>query len=215
MLVCAMISLCSYAQTETHSVLQSDISGKYRNAVKNGYYEELNNAYGVRRGYHGSVDIGYTFGIGDYDFGRFEINTTHGYQFNPYFFIGGGVGLHLFSEYNTPHMDIPLDCRDSQLDVPLYATVRVNILNRSITPFIDGRIGYYLTHGGGLYAKAAVGCRFHIYDRHAMNIAVGYSYEDIEFNTFDRFTSSSNMNYTRYKRKLGTEGISVTVGYEF
>ena len=32
--------------------------------------------------YRGYVDAGYSIGIGDYEFGRFEVNTSHGYQFN-------------------------------------------------------------------------------------------------------------------------------------
>lgn len=28
-------------------------------------------------GYRGFADLGYTIGVGDYDFGRFEISTTH------------------------------------------------------------------------------------------------------------------------------------------
>ena len=36
-----------------------------------------------RNGYRGFVDTGYSVGIGDYDFGRFEVNTSHGYQINP------------------------------------------------------------------------------------------------------------------------------------
>ena len=48
----------------------------------------------ARNCYRGSVDAGYSVGIGDYDFGRFEINTSHGYQINPYLFIVAG--------YSTP-----------------------------------------------------------------------------------------------------------------
>lgn len=40
--------------------------------------------------YKGYVDAGYSIGIGDYEFGRVEINTSHGYQFTPYFFLGAG-----------------------------------------------------------------------------------------------------------------------------
>lgn len=29
--------------------------------------------------YRGYVDAGYSVGVGDYDFGRFEVNTSHGY----------------------------------------------------------------------------------------------------------------------------------------
>ena len=47
--------------------------------------------------YRGNVEAGYSVGIGDYDFGRFEVNTTHGYQFNPYIFLGAGAGLHFMS----------------------------------------------------------------------------------------------------------------------
>ena len=49
------------------------------------------NAQSMQSGYKGHVDAGYSVGIGDYDFGRFEVNTTHGYQVNPYIFIGAGT----------------------------------------------------------------------------------------------------------------------------
>ncbi len=31
--------------------------------------------------FRGFVDTGYGMGVGDFEFGRFEINTSHGYQF--------------------------------------------------------------------------------------------------------------------------------------
>lgn len=52
------------------------------------------NAQSMQSGYKGHVEAGYSVGIGDYDFGRFEVNTTHGYQVNPYIFLGAGTGLH-------------------------------------------------------------------------------------------------------------------------
>lgn len=71
--------------------------------------------------YRGYVDAGYTFGIGDYDFGRFEVNTSHGYQINPHLYVGAGAGLHFMSSYKTSGMDIPLDTRDSKVDIPVFA----------------------------------------------------------------------------------------------
>ena len=56
--------------------------------------------------YRGNVEAGYSVGIGDYDSERFEINTTHGYQFNPYFFLGVGTGIHFMSSYKTAGMDV-------------------------------------------------------------------------------------------------------------
>lgn len=59
------------------------------------------------KGYHGFADLGYTIGVGDYDFGRIEISTTHGYQVNPYLFVGGGVGFHFMSECKYGDSEIP------------------------------------------------------------------------------------------------------------
>lgn len=81
--------------------------------------------------YRGYVDAGYSVGVGDYDdFGRFEVNTSHGYQVNPYLFVGAGTGLHFMSSYETKGMDIPLDVRESKVDVPVFANVRCNFLKR-------------------------------------------------------------------------------------
>ena len=73
------------------------------------------NAQSMQSGYKGHVEAGYSVGIGDYDFSRFEVNTTHGYQVNPYIFLGAGTGLHFMSSYKTGDMEIPLDVRDSKV----------------------------------------------------------------------------------------------------
>ena len=49
--------------------------------------------------YRGFVDAGYTIGFRDYDFNRFEINTSHGYQINPYFFVVGGAASRRTTSY--------------------------------------------------------------------------------------------------------------------
>lgn len=82
--------------------------------------------------YRGFIDAGYSIGVGDYEFGRFEVNTSHGYQFNPYLFLGAGVGFHFMSSYETSGMDIPLDVRDEKTDVPVFANIRCNFNVSSI-----------------------------------------------------------------------------------
>ena len=205
-----MTPILCFAQVEQKSILQSDVSYRYKKAVRDGFYKELNNASGLEEGYHGFVDLGYTLGIGDYKFGRFEINTTHGYQFNPHFFVGGGLGVHFMSEYDTPD-----DHRKNQVDVPVFGDVRWTIINHKATPFIDGKIGHYVTNRGGLYASISFGCRVSIYNTQGINFSIGYSYENLEFESFDRFTSHDSMDYRRSKRKLGTEGISFKMSYDF
>jgi hypothetical protein len=166
-------------------------------------------------GYRGFADLGYTIGVGDYEFGRVEVNTTHGYQINPYIFIGAGAGLHFMSSYETPDMDIALDTRDSKVCIPIFAAARVNFTKTKVSPFIDVKGGTFVTSGDGLYLAAAAGCRIATTGKQGLNISLGYTFEKLEFETFGRFTSTHNMNYTRNPRKLDAEGVSIKIGYEF
>lgn len=214
-MIFAAISMKAEALSDTINVVKADVSWRYKNAVREGFYKTLSSNSGLEPGYHGFADFGYTLGISDYDFGRFEINSSHGYQFNPYLFLGGGVGVHFMSEYETPYMDIALDYRKNQVDIPVFANVRWTVLNNRITPLADVKCGYYVTHGGGLYANISIGCRFTTYGRQAVSLSVGYTREELEFQTFDRFYSHHGMDYMRVPRKLSTEGVSVKIGYEF
>lgn len=201
------------AQSNRRQVASSSITKEYKSAVKQTFYNELNSV--ISTGYHGLADFGYTIGFGDYKMGGFEFSTTHGYQFNPYIFIGAGLGVHFMSEYSTPYMNIPLDYRGSQVDIPIYVNLRLTILNGPISPFIDGKCGHYLTHHGGVYLNASVGCRFATWRKQSVNIYIGYSNENLEFETFDKFYSSHNMDYRRMKRNLSTDGLSIKLGYEY
>ena len=151
-----------------------------------------------RHGYRGYADLGYTIGVGDYDFGRFEISTTHGYQVNPYFFVGGGVGFHFMSEYKTKGMEIALDERDSKVSIPLFADFRGTFSKRKFAPFVDLKLGYFVTNNDGFYGNISAGCRMAIKGKQAISLSVGYTYEQLEFETFSRFTNPGyNMNYSR------------------
>lgn len=166
--------------------------------------------------YRGFVDVGYTIGVGDYDFGRFEINTSHGYQINPYFFVGAGLGLHFFPSYETSGMsDIPLDTRDSKVDIPVFANVRGTFMKTKFVPFIDAKAGTYVNNNGGLYYNVSIGLRIAVNKKQAVDIAVGYTNEKLEFQTFSRFTNNYNLDYTRRPSKYDTEGIAIKLGYEF
>lgn len=168
-----------------------------------------------RNSYRGYVDAGYSIGIGDYDFGRFEINTSHGYQFNPYFFLGAGVGLHFMPSYETKGMVIPLDVRESKVDIPVFANLRCNFSKKKVAPFVDLKGGTYVTNNGGLYANVSAGCRIALNKKQALSLSVGYATEKLEFETFHRFTSSSSMDYMRKPVKYDTEAVTVKLGFEF
>lgn len=168
-----------------------------------------------RECYRGFFDGGYTIGVGDYTFSRFEVNTSHGYQITPSFFVGGGAGMHFMSSYETSSMVIPLDVRKSKVDIPLFVNARFNMSEGHYVPFLDVKAGKYITYEGGLYMNISLGCRIAMGEKNAVNIHVGYTTEQLEFETFYKFVSSSSMDYLRKGTLRTTEGIAVKIGYEF
>lgn len=166
-------------------------------------------------GYRGFADLGYTIGINVYKFGRVEVNTTHGYQINPYFFVGAGTGLHFMSSYKTPNMQIALDTRDSKVCIPVFAAARVNFTKTKVSPFVDVKGGTFLSSGDGMYFAMSAGCRIATTGKQALDISLGCTYEKLEFETFSGFSSIYNMRYTRKPSKYDTHGISIKIGYEF
>lgn len=174
---------------------------------------EAQNSYGG--GYRGLLDLGYIVGIGDYDFNRYELNTSHGYQFNSYLFLGVGTGLHYMSKYETAGSTIALDQRKATTDIPVFANIKCNMGKSKYAPFIDLKGGKYLTNNGGLYANISAGLRIATNERSAVNFSVGYTLQELEFETFNRFLGSSSMAYSREGRVLETEGITIKLGYEF
>ena len=167
-------------------------------------------------GYRGFIDAGYTIGMGYFDnIGRVEVNTSHGYQINSLFYVGGGLGMHFFPSYETPNMNIPLDKRESKVDIPVFVNGRCNFLKGRISPFVDVKAGTYVNNGGGMYGNISAGCRIATKGRQAINVLVGYTSEELEFETFDKFVGKYDLSYTRHPRKQTTEGITIKVGYEF
>ena len=55
------------------------------------YRKEANNRKAARntlKGYKGFVDFAYIGDVSDYNASKIELSTSHGYQFNNYFFVG-------------------------------------------------------------------------------------------------------------------------------
>ena len=150
--------------TPSRGRYDDDRYGGGRNRYEDDYYDD----YGVS-GYKGIVDLGYNFSLGGTgEKGVFEVNTSHGYQVNEYFFAGAGLGLHIFNARDTamrnpnkyPHYVgslnssgkiVPADSvtyrrgTDSSFMVlPIFLDVRayLPIPNSSVSPFFMLRFGY-------------------------------------------------------------------------
>ena len=142
------------------------------------------------RGYKWSVDAGMSFKRGStvktywYDnirdekipgseqyypnSNRFSLSTTHGFQFNNFFFLGGGVAFNCLT-----------DTKDFMM--PIYLAARVNILNKKVSPFVEGRMGYSFINGDiGIYLPISVGLRIALDKKQALHIAAEWNEETIE-----------------------------------
>ena len=86
-------------------------------------------------------------------------NATVGYQFNNFFFLGGGVGI----SYLT---------HTERIGFPLYVDMRVNILNKKYSPFVDVKVGKALGIDNDIYGSLSVGVKVMLKNKMAMNFGV-------------------------------------------
>lgn len=119
------------------------------------------------RGYNCFVDMGYAYDVdgnsddwvdGDW----ISVSTTHGYQFNDYFFLGGGLVLGVNPKHNYWHL-------------PVFAEARVNFLDRRVTPFFVYRIGssFVNIEDVTLYEMMMLGLRIALTEKSALNLSCG------------------------------------------
>lgn len=145
---------------------------------------------GNESGYKGFIDLGYTFGIGDWGEDRMSFSTSHGYQFNPYLFAGIGVGVNYYFDSEV-------------FALPIFAHIRANFIDNKISPYIDFKVGYSPNLDfEGFYMSPSIGCKIG-----SFNIGVGYVMQKvkIEYEDYDYDESET----------LNCGGISVKLGFEF
>lgn len=152
-------SIYVYKMTEIDKIVRGeDVPVNY---IQN--YSYKLNRRGARKGYGGFIEGGYTFRSLE---SGMNFSTSHGYQFNPYFYTGVGVGVSLLASDTKTYYAIPV-----------FADFRFNFLNNSITPFIGVKVGYSFNDSEleGWYIAPAVGCRFSINRNLAVNLNIGYT----------------------------------------
>ncbi|WP_304708073.1 hypothetical protein [uncultured Rikenella sp.] len=168
--------------------------------------EQTQNRYGVAnrtlrfqakpKGYAGFVEAGYGFGVGRLSpdlsteyraANRFEIDIINGYQFNPYCFVGLGVGFNIFT-----------NAEKNSISIPVFIQGRFNLLDKHTSPFFALNIGYNIdtrrgevhkkssygtttiTYPGGIMLEPTVGIAHRLSNR--TSITFGISYSLMQFN---------------------------------
>ena len=145
-------------------------------------------------GYRGFFDFGGAFSpISFNGYGSLSFETAHGYQINPYFFLGVGLSADILF-------------RAKVLSVPIFGDFRVNFINKPITPFFDTRIGYSVCGGNGFYVNPNLGVSFGFNKKIALTAGIGYTRRFVETEVtgyYYAFTGSGFVNNVCFK--LGVE----------
>ena len=148
------------------------------------------------KGYKGMFNAGWIFLSEDVSF---EALTIHGYQFNPYLFVGGGAGVNYYSSGS-----------DDAGFIPIFADIRGYLLKGGISPYAEAKIGGQVTYNGngtsGLYFAPEIGCTFATSKRFAIDVAVEYILH-----------RSQNIAPTQSGRvcNIDTGGLCLKIGVEF
>ena len=159
------------------------------------------------RGYKAFYDVEYGFDIDDEEkdweggyiagyphCNNFMISTTQGYQFNNFFFLGGGLGLLRYIDGKKTMM-------------PIFAETSINLLNnKRVMPFLQARLGTVIGEWGGVYYSAICGVRLKVAQRHAVSLSLIMSdHFDVE-----SFINDQDDGISWFARSLG-----IKLGFEF
>lgn len=143
-------------------------------------------------GYRGFVDIGYTEGLRDSGANRLELTTSHGYQFNPYFFTGMGIGVHYYMSMWRDDINVPF--------IPLFLDLRGNLMKGPIVPFVGMKLGYTLIIddgilGSGVYIAPSAGVKYVLSESLALNMSLGYSMQIDEGSNIGGFSIKMGIEF--------------------
>jgi len=157
-------SLFVYQMSEVDRI-ERDTNAKSKQSIDE---DDFEGDY-LERGFRGLIDLGAHFGFDNAeDIYQISAAFTGGYQINRMLFVGAGVAptLNLWEEYD--------DEVETEFWLPIYSAIRLDFINKKVTPFIDGRIGYFLNTEdmdySGLYVYAGAGVRLK-----KISLSTGYS----------------------------------------
>ena len=175
----AILLLCSICVVVSHDTYARKYHGNIGAAVSgNSFGAGRGGGLGLRKGYCGMTEIGAGF---DFDaiYPSVVVSTTHGYQFNPYFFLGGGIGYQygMYESvngyyYGGYYLNNYFD--ESYNAFRFFADVRGYLLDRRFTPFIGCRSGLEINDYSGItyYTSGSLGVRWRLIRSFALDFSI-------------------------------------------
>lgn len=140
------------------------------------------------RGYRGFIELSNRYRHGTYNWNNNAwtytefytgFSTSHGFQFNPWLFVGAGI------DYEIDHKDIP-DLYFYDYTLSLFVQGRTDLKFGHFTPFADVRIGYNAnaSESGNLYFSPSIGYRFNWGRKIGLNVGVGYTLDGSRYQEY-------------------------------
>lgn len=198
-------SVFVYQESEVEKITKEQVADKktIRQQMIDESKQEAKKAV-LSKGYKGFVGLDYSYNFGDFsDMLNVAISTVHGYQVNPYIFVGAGFSLNLWGRVNSGK---------GQFGMPLFADVKVTPLKKHITPVVDVRLGSSVGDIKGLYFNPQAGIHIGIRNRSAVNIMIGYQLQKMD--GYDVKYNAAGDMLTK-KKKVNCEGLALRVQWEF
>lgn len=151
-------------KTKEATIVQNAGNSSYGQAV-------MEKKKGPTRGYRAFINFGLGAGLGDYGDDKIEITTVHGYQINPKWFVGIGVGDYLYVDWN---LEV----------IPIFAEGRYEFKEGRFSPFVSLRLGAAIVSDGGgthFYYAPSFGLRV------ANRLNLSFAYDATSIDVFDNY----------------------------
>jgi len=198
-------------------------SMKKENRLKNQIKEIRQNYYRKDHGFRNMTELAIIYGVnfknnpnndpyngytenGD-DIGL-SLQTINGYQFWPYLFVGGGIGIDRFITYQ-------------QTFSPFFLRLSSEFIKRKVTPYVyldagysvmwkqpDADGGTFTTNTGGSYVAAGGGLRIYTRSRASVILSAGYKMNKSSSTYNDGYASDFSSITRTYQRFVMNIGVS-------
>ena len=176
------------ARKEEEARLKAEAEAKAK-AERKAANQAADKAYSERfknQGFEHCVTVSYSYQLskgdvafvysGFRDYGSthpVELDYTLSYKFNRIVSVGVGVGVlyHLKSQsiVGDDYISAYSSFREKQIDVPVFANLKIRLLRSHIRPLISLQGGYYCM-SGVFYGDAGLGCEYRVNKRLAMHL---------------------------------------------
>ncbi len=101
-----------------------------------------------------------------------SVTTINGYQFNRNFFLGIGIGI---------------ECPENIINMPIFADIRIDLLKKKVTPFLDFGVGYAVRAAnikqkpyfqkGDVITNTQIGIKINIVNHFSWILGLGYRFQ--------------------------------------